>query len=158
MTQSVTEFAAIYRKYAPELFRFAMYLCGERADAEDITSETFVRAWTSSAPIAAETVKAYLFTIARNLYLHRARTRTRHVTLDDSLVDPRADPHERTAQRAELNEVNERLARLSEVDRAVVQMRMDGAPYEEIAAVLGVSVSAARVKLHRARLALAGIR
>jgi RNA polymerase sigma-70 factor (ECF subfamily) len=48
------------------------------------------------------------------------------------------------------------LARLPEIDRAAVLMRADGGlPYEEIAAALQVSVAAAKVKVHRARLKLA---
>ncbi len=55
----MTDFSALYKKYAPDVFRFALYLSGDRSQAEDITSETFVRAWTSPEPIAVATVKAY---------------------------------------------------------------------------------------------------
>jgi RNA polymerase sigma factor (sigma-70 family) len=144
VTQPLTEFSAIYRRYGTDVFRFAMYLCANRADAEVITAETFARVWTSPAPLVVDTVKAYLFTIARNLYLQRKRKDARHVALDDSLPDRRDGPHDLTEQRAEMGEVNERLARLSEIDRTVVLMRMDGTPYEEIAAALGLTVSAAR--------------
>src|SRR6266851_99458 len=61
----MTDFSALYKKYAPDVFRFAMYLSGNRSEAEDITSETFVRAWTAPGPIAMATVKGYLLTIAR---------------------------------------------------------------------------------------------
>jgi RNA polymerase sigma-70 factor (ECF subfamily) len=51
------------------------------------------------------------------------------------------------------------LRQLPEVDRAALLMRAeDGLPYEEIAAALGLSVAAARVKVHRARLKLAAAR
>ena len=43
----MTDFSSLYKKYAPDVYRFALYLSGERGDAEDITSETFVRAWTA---------------------------------------------------------------------------------------------------------------
>ena len=65
----MTDFGTLYTKYAPDVFRFAMYLSGNRSEAEDITSETFVRAWTAPEPIAMATVKGYLLTIARNLFL-----------------------------------------------------------------------------------------
>ena len=83
----MTDFTELYRKYAPDVFRFALYLSGERSEAEDITSETFVRAWTSPEPIVMATVKGYLFTIARNLYLQRLRKRSKHVELDENLPD-----------------------------------------------------------------------
>ena len=45
--------------------RFALYQSGNRQDAEDILSETFMRMWTTPADIRVETVKAYLLMIAR---------------------------------------------------------------------------------------------
>src|SRR5215831_1092187 len=64
----MTDFHGLYERYANHVHRFALFLCDDPALADDITSETFVRAWTSPGPIREETVKAYLFTIARNLY------------------------------------------------------------------------------------------
>jgi DNA-directed RNA polymerase specialized sigma24 family protein len=42
----MNDFEALYQRYAADVFRFALYLCGNRAEAEDIASETFVRVWT----------------------------------------------------------------------------------------------------------------
>jgi len=66
-------FQELYESYAPDVFRFAFSLSGERAEAEDITSETFVRAWVNRSAIRTETLKAYLMTIARNTFLERRR-------------------------------------------------------------------------------------
>ena len=63
----MTDFHELYTRYARDVHRFALYLSGDAALADDITSETFVRAWNSAAPIREATVKAYLFTIVRNL-------------------------------------------------------------------------------------------
>ena len=41
------DFEHLYARYGRDVFRFALYLCGNRADAEDIAAETFARAWTS---------------------------------------------------------------------------------------------------------------
>ena len=49
----MTAFNTLYKKYAADVFRFALYLSGDRSQAEDITSETFVRAWTSPEPISS---------------------------------------------------------------------------------------------------------
>ena len=154
-----TDLDELYRKYAPDVFRFALYLSGERSDAEDITSETFVRVWTSNTPIRPATVRGYLFTIARNLFLQNQRKIVRDVALGEHLHTTRASPYEETEQRDELSAVMARLRTLPEIDRAAVVMRAEyDMPYEEIAAALGISVSAAKIKVHRARLALAGLR
>jgi RNA polymerase sigma-70 factor, ECF subfamily len=64
----MTEWEALYRRHARDVYRFALYLCGDRAAAEDIVSETFVRAWNAGGEIRESTARAYLFTIARNCY------------------------------------------------------------------------------------------
>jgi DNA-directed RNA polymerase specialized sigma24 family protein len=45
------DFGGIYERYAADVFRFALYLGGNRADAEEIASETFVRAWLATGEI-----------------------------------------------------------------------------------------------------------
>jgi DNA-directed RNA polymerase specialized sigma24 family protein len=59
----------LYETYSRDVFRFALYLSGNWQDAEDITSETFVRAWVAEDSIRMATIKGYLFAIARNLFL-----------------------------------------------------------------------------------------
>jgi RNA polymerase sigma factor (sigma-70 family) len=89
----MTEFSTLYKKYAPDVFCFARYLSGDRSQTEDITSETFVHAWTSSEPIKVATVKGYLFTIARNLFLHGLRGKSHQVELDSELPDSQPSPY-----------------------------------------------------------------
>jgi len=118
-----------------------------------------VRAWTSPEPIEMATVKGYLFTIARNLFLQGLRKKSRRVPLDDDLRDRQASPYVRAEQNDKLDSVLTELQRLPEASRAALLMHaVDGMPYEEIAQVLGISLAAVKVKIYRARLALAGIR
>jgi len=156
----MTEFEALYRRYARDVHRFALYLCGERAAAEDITSETFVRAWNASGPIRAATAKAYLFTIARNCYLEGLRRAGaqagRHAELDENVPDPSARPDAAAAGRSELNRVMAALGELPEIDRTVLLLRaQEEWSYEEIAQATGLTLAAVKVKIHRARLRLA---
>jgi|SRR5678815_685083 RNA polymerase sigma-70 factor (ECF subfamily) len=157
------DFNTLYRKYAPDVHRFALYLSGNRAEAEDITAETFVRVWASPGRIEIATVKGYLFTIARNLFLQGLRKGSTHVGLAEGLEhqvpDPRAGPQAQVEQKEEFQAVMQGLQRLPELDRAALLMRaLDGMPYEEIARALGITLSAVKVKIHRARLVLAGVR
>jgi RNA polymerase sigma-70 factor (ECF subfamily) len=150
------EFEELYRRYAPDVLRFALYLTGDRAEAEDIASETFVRVFTAVDRIRLPTVKGYLFTIARNLHRQGWRSRARQSRLDADLTDDAPGPEALAEGRAELHEVLAALQQLPEVDRAAVLMRaQDGMSYEEIAAALGLTVAAAKVKVHRARVRLA---
>ena len=155
----MTGFGALYTKYAQDVYHFALYLSGKRREAEDITSETFVRAWASSGTIRVATVRGYLFTIARNLFLQGLRKKSRQVALNENLHDPQASPYVQVEQKAELHGVLAGLRKLPEIDRAALLMRaFDEMPYEEIAQALGISLSTVKVKIHRARLALTNIR
>ncbi len=78
------EFNDLYQSYAHEIYRFAYWLAGNSVEAEDITSETFVRAWINFSSIRTETLKAYLLTIARNFYLEQLRKQRIQVKLEDT--------------------------------------------------------------------------
>ena len=145
-------FQDLYESYATDVFRFAYWLAGDRSEAEDITSETFVRAWVNSRAIRTETVKAYLFAIARNLFLKRQKRTRRQVVLEDVYADPAPGPGDQVESRLELKRVKQLLQALPEIDRAAFVMRVQHElPYAEIARVLDLSLTAARVKVHRVR-------
>jgi RNA polymerase sigma-70 factor (ECF subfamily) len=153
------EFGRLYERYASDVMRFALFLTGSRAEAQDITSETFVRAWIDSDRIRVGTVKAYLFMIARNLHVDWRRGEARKDALAVDLADPSAGPESESGSRSELRLVMRLLQQLPEVDRAALLMRtLEELPYESIATVLDLSTVAARVKDHRARARLQELR
>ncbi|HEV2489957.1 MAG TPA: RNA polymerase sigma factor [Candidatus Acidoferrales bacterium] len=157
MTIQMVDFQSLYERHAAEVRRFALYLCGNPAMADDITSETFVRAWIARAGIRELTVKSYLFTIARNLYHDMTRRSAGRIPaeLHDNIPDGRAGTQAQLEQSAELRAVLAGLQELAEIDRAALLMRaLDEMPYEEIADTLGITVVTAKVKVHRARLKL----
>jgi RNA polymerase sigma-70 factor, ECF subfamily len=155
----VTDFDALYRRYAPHVHRFALSLSGDKAAADDITAETFVRVWTARDRVELATVLGYLLTIARRLYLQGVSQQRRRGELDTDPPDRGPSPDVVTEQRAALDAVLADLQALPEVDRAALLMRaQDGLPYEEIGAALGISPGAAKVKVHRARQRLAARR
>lgn len=155
----MTDFESLYKSYAPQVRRFVLFLCGDAALADDITSETFVRAWIGQGKIREATVKAYLFTIARNLYRDNLRRNRRNTELEDSIPDDSPGLASRTEHKAELAAVMKALQELPEIDRAVLLMRaQEEMPYEEIAQAMELPVTTVKVKVHRARLKLMQVR
>lgn len=125
--------------------------------ADDITAETFVRAWTASGEIRMPTVKSYLFSIAKNLCLDAFREKARRVGLEEVelLPDPRTGLEDELEFRSDLKAVLAGLMKLDQTDRAALLLRVqEEMSYDEIAVVLRISPSSARVKVHRARLKL----
>ena len=146
------DFHQIYEEHAPAVHRFAAGLSGDRALADDLTAEAFVRLWTAPGEIRLPTVRAYLCTIVRNLYVSHLREARRRTPLDDSLADPVdrvAAPVERGS---EIAAALRALAALSAGDREALLMRIADLSYAEIAQSLNITVTAAKVRVHRARV------
>lgn len=154
---ALIDFEGLYRAHARDVYRFALFLSGRPDQADDLVSETFIRLWNARPRLDLTTVRGYLFTITRNLYLQQLRGRARSASLDDEVMDPEPGPEQQAGARDQLRVVLAALQTLPEIDRAALLMRADEElSYAEIGAALGISEVLARVKVHRARLALAG--
>jgi RNA polymerase sigma-70 factor (ECF subfamily) len=151
-------FEQLYRRYFADVHRFSLWLTRDPSEADDVTSETFVRAWARRGRLRTETVKAYLLAIARNVSHDRRRTARRHEELSPQLEDGAPDPLRRAVARSQLDVVTSALGELPELDRTALVLRSElDLPYAEIARVLSISEGAARVKVHRARRRLLGL-
>jgi RNA polymerase sigma-70 factor (ECF subfamily) len=151
-------FHELYERYAKDVYRYACWLSGSADDADDITSETFARAWVGRSDIRTETVKAYLFTIARNYYLKQLREEKRKTDLNPHQADFEPAPELQVESRLELSRAMQAIQRLSEVDRTAFLLRVQHElSYEEIARVMQLPLTTIKVKIHRARLKLAAL-
>jgi RNA polymerase sigma-70 factor (ECF subfamily) len=150
-------FGVLYDRHFPAVYRYAFLRARDRMEAEDVTSETFVRAlrflhrYEPRAPFAA-----WLVRIARNVIIDRSRRETRRETRERAFATPDVqDPEREAVARGEAREVRAALARLSELQRDVVILRYyAGLSTEEISAAIGKGASTVRGIQHRAIAAL----
>jgi len=150
MAESVSpaSFGAIYERHSRAVYRFALALTGNVQQAEDLTSEAFLRVWQAGSRVEAMTVRGYLLTIVRNLYRTEWRRERRRGEMPDSIAAVQVDPN----AHLELERVLDALSRLPPLDREVLVLRAEGElSYEEIAATTGLTAEAARLRAHRAR-------
>ena len=148
-------FRDLYERYHADVYRFALFLTGDHARAEDLAADTFVRAWTARDRIRQETVRAYLLTITRNLHRDELRSKSRHqfTTLDETVADTRVDAHAQHAHARHF--LRARLRWVAKGDRrALLLFVLKEMSYEEIAKTLGVSLGAVKSRIRRAREAL----
>jgi RNA polymerase sigma-70 factor, ECF subfamily len=151
----MTDIEKLYESYAGDVRRFALYLSGDVVMADEITSDTFVRAWMAADRIRQPTIKSYLFNIARNAYIDVFRRSARYTQLDETMPDTRISQQTQMELSAEVCAVLAALQQLPEIDRTVLLMRaLDEMPYDEIAETLRIPMVTAKVKVHRARLKL----
>ena len=145
-------FDDLYDSYAQDVYRFSLFLSRDSDEAKDITSETFIRVWVRKNTIRTETLKAYLIMIARNIFLEKQRKMKRQVRLIDNYSDPTSSPENIVESRLYLSKIWEKLNTLPEIDRTVFALRViNDLPYEEIARMLGLSITTSKVKVHRIR-------
>jgi RNA polymerase sigma-70 factor (ECF subfamily) len=153
-------FRLIFERYSRPVISFIYDMVNDRGLAEDLTQETFVRAFRAIHTMRAETkLSTWLFGIARNVARESLRARARantHVDLADKSVTDLSDdkpvPVEGLLSK-ELNAVIRRsLAALDEDKRVVFTLKvMHQYSYEEIAAITGFSLAKLKTDLHRAR-------
>jgi RNA polymerase sigma-70 factor (ECF subfamily) len=151
----------VVREHADRVYRLAYRLSGNRADAEDLTQETFVRVFKSLAEYTPGTFEGWLHRITTNLFLDmvRRRQRIRFDALPDDAGDRLASNsagHEQAYAELHLDpEVQQALDELpADFRAAVVLCDLEGLSYEEIAATLGIKVGTVRSRIHRGRVLL----
>lgn len=148
-------FQELYERYFRDVYRFALFLTGDAARAEDLAADTFVRAWTARDRIRHESVRAYLLTITRNLHRDGLRSAHRQVALDHQIKDRQPTVDVQVEHASTLRQVRARLRHVARGDRrALLLYVVREMSYPEIAAVLGVSVAAVKSRIFRAREAL----
>ena len=153
-------FRLIFERYSRPVISFLYDLVSDRGLAEELTQETFVRAYRNLPTMREETkLSTWLFGIARNVAREALRSRARdndQVDLDDKAVQSLSDggpvPVERLLGK-ELNEVIRRsLAALDEDKRLVFTLKIfQQCSYEEMAEITGFSIAKLKTDLHRAR-------
>ena len=147
------DFDALYRAARDDVFGYVATMLHDRGAAEDVTALAFERAFRKRKSFnpARGSERAWLFGIARNAALDELRRgkRTAHLAAEPEAVSPAPDEElERTLRRAA---VRTALAELPARDRELIALKFHaGLDNSELADVLGVSVSNAGTRQHRA--------
>jgi RNA polymerase sigma-70 factor (ECF subfamily) len=155
-------FETLIERHQSRVIGTVAKMLGTPEGAEDIAQQVFLRVWHHASRYRPEAkFTTWLLTITRNLVFNefRKRQRTSHLPLENEDGTPRdfSDPQARGAakesEERELQEAIDRaMADLPEQQRlALVLRRYEAMPYEEIASVLGTSVSSVKSLLFRAR-------
>ena len=160
-------FAALVDKYKQPLLNFVARTLRDPTEAEDLAQNVFVQAWKSRTRYRASAkFSTWLFTIARNLCLNELRRRSGHTAEPLDAPHPEHEgeplhqpPDAQTASPPDAllhieleRKIEEALAALPENQRtAILLCRQEELSYEEIAEVLGCSLSATKSLIFRGR-------
>lgn len=140
-----------------ELFRLALRITLNRAEAEDIVQDTLIKVWNRREEWnAIDSIEAFSLTVCRNLSLDRIKKKGND---NDSLEDAKAaeplassNPQDRMIQTDKVRLIRQIVDGLPEKQRSCMQLRdFEGKTYKEIASVLDISEEQVKVNIFRAR-------
>jgi RNA polymerase sigma-70 factor (ECF subfamily) len=156
-------FGTLVRKYQGWVFTLAYRMLGDRADAEEMAQETFLRVYRALGRFkGAAKFSTWLYRIATNQCLNHAESRRRRIrpeTHPGYLIAHVSDPNpgpDHVVERADARRlVQQALLHVTPEHRAILILReVQGLAYEEIGELLGLEPGTVRSRLHRARLEL----
>lgn len=139
-----------------KLFRLALRITFDRAEAEDIVQDTLIRVWNKREEWQQmDSVEAYCMAVARNLAIDRSQkmeAQNVELTPETQEMPDASVPDRQMEQDEQLSIVHRLINELPEKQRSIVQLRdIEGKSYKEIAEVLGLTEEQVKVNLFRAR-------
>ena len=143
-----------------KLFRLALRITLDSAEAEDVTSDTLIKVWNKREELrGVESIEAYCMTVCRNLALDRhEKKEAQNLSLEANEIDAADNsftPDEQLERDEKLRKVHELFNQLPERQRTIIQLRdIEEKSYREIATIMGVSEEVVKVTLFRARQAI----
>ena len=140
-----------------ELYRLALRITLNNAEAEDIVQETLIRVWKKKDEWEnIDSIEAFSLTICRNLSLdHTKKMEKVDFNLDDDSHDSEdisPNPYEQLTQNDRVELVKRLIIELPERQRSVMQLRdIEGKSYKEISIILNMSEEQVKINIFRAR-------
>lgn len=146
----VAAFEALYRMHSDRVYGLCIRLAADRAEAEDCTQETFIKAWQRLPGFRGESrLATWLHTIAYNEVIGRKR-RTARDARHLSAVDAEDEGRD-YADSAELEDLERAIARLpARAREAFVLQKIYGYTHDEAAGIMGITAGACKSQVHRA--------
>ncbi len=152
-------FDEVVRRTYVDTFTLALRLTANEEDAQDVVQEAYLRAWKAIGRFRGDAqFSTWMYRITANAAFtavkRRRRTHSDRLDLLDDLVDPHAEnqPEDAAEAAALVGRLSVALEQLPAKLRALVVLKdVYGLSHEEIAEELGISVAAAKVRLHRGR-------
>ncbi len=139
-----------------KLFRLALRITMNRAEAEDVVQDTMLRVWGRRDEWEGmESVEAYCLTVCRNLAIDRSQlkeSQNEELTESNANTPDSADPYSLCVRNEQMALIHRLINGLPEKQRTILQLRdVEGKSYKEIADIVGVSEEQVKVNLFRAR-------
>ena len=145
------DFSALYDRYIQPVYRYHYYRTGSAAEAEDLTSQTFLSALEALPRYRHQgSFAAWLFRIARGKVIDYFRRQQKQVPLADNHPAEASDLLAQVAQSDEIAELTALIHQLDDEAQELIRLRYTaGLPFAQIAAILGSNENTVKKSLYR---------
>lgn len=143
----------IYRIYFDDLYRFLLYLCKNKEVAQDICSESFIKAMKNIEKIDDDKVKSYLFQIGKNTYYNYYK-KSKMILLTENIedFDLALESFEKNIlEKENLTDLEKAIEKLENPYKDIVRLRLNDLSFEEIGEIYHKNQNWACVVFHRAK-------
>ncbi|ADY55406.1 RNA polymerase, sigma-24 subunit, ECF subfamily [Syntrophobotulus glycolicus DSM 8271] len=153
------EFSALYQKYKNPLFSYIFYLAGDRAVAEEICQDVFLKVYLNIAKFEnRSSFKTWIYKIAKNTYLDHVRARKREAPIDtieicaQEIQDKGISPEEHAVNLANRELISKTFHQMNEKYRMLVILRdIQNLSYKEISDITEMTLNAVKTGIFRGR-------
>ena len=139
-----------------KLFRLALRITFDRAEAEDVVQDTMIRVWNKREEWTQfGSIEAYCLTVAKNLAIDRSQKKeAQNVELTPEMEEESeiSGPYDQLVNNVRMSIIHRLINELPEKQRLIMQLRdIEGESYKEIAKILNLTEEQVKVNLFRAR-------
>lgn len=139
-----------------KLFRLALRITFDRAEAEDVVQDTMIRVWNKREEWTQfGSIEAYCLTVAKNLAIDRSQKKeAQNVELTPEMEEESeiSGPYDQLVNNERMSIIHRLINELPEKQRLIMQLRdIEGESYKEIAKILNLTEEQVKVNLFRAR-------
>jgi RNA polymerase sigma factor (sigma-70 family) len=150
------EFANIITPIKDKLFRFALRMLRNPAEAEDVVQEVFIKVWDRRNELDRyRSLEAWCMTLTRNLSIDKTRSRhnqTRDIEESFGLASPVTSPEKQTELNDTMDQLRQIMYHLPENHRVAIHLRdIEGMSYQEISETMDVSLDLVKTYIFRGR-------
>lgn len=143
-------FNKVYKEHGRPVWRFIFFKCGDKAQADDLVQETFIKLWQNCSKVPVEKAKSFMFTVINNAFLNEMAHKKvvlKYAGQKTGNVENQS-PQFLLEEKQFHQKLQDAISNLTDTQRtAFLLNRVEGKKYREIAEILDISVKAVEKRM-----------
>jgi RNA polymerase sigma-70 factor (ECF subfamily) len=144
------EFEEMVRKNRGTIYTVCYMFSNDQDEVADLFQEVLINLWKSMPSFEGRSdVRSWIYRVSLNVCISLDHKKRRHKTVALTMDINPFEETETNRNSRQMDMLRQRIARLGQYDRAIIMLWLENMNYEEIAAIMGISVKNVSVRLYR---------